>query len=119
MFVNNDFINPGTGEVDPRHMYDSSNFDVFRWPGLEMGIQRSALATFIGVLVMPGIPLVGDNIVIKALRPLKFLCSSIMVKSKTFIFSTMVHPTIFTGKWNMSRRNDQHIDFFSSPVVSL
>ena len=30
MLVNNDFINPGTGEVDPRHMYGSSNFDVFR-----------------------------------------------------------------------------------------
>lgn len=58
MFVNNDFINPTSGRVDPRHMYGTSNFDVFRWPSLEMGIQRSVLATFIGALVMPGIPLV-------------------------------------------------------------
>ncbi len=118
MFVNNDFINPGTGKVDPRHMYGSSNFDVFRWPGLEMGIQRSALATFMGALVMPGIPLVGDNIVKRFSRPLKILCSSIMVKSKTFIFSTMAHPTTFTGKCNMSRCGDHRIDFSSSSVVS-
>ncbi|KAF9535312.1 modular protein with glycoside hydrolase family 13 and glycosyltransferase family 5 domains [Crepidotus variabilis] len=57
MFVNNDFLNPSTGKVDPRHMYGSSNFDIFRWPSLENGIQKSALATFLGALVMPGIPL--------------------------------------------------------------
>jgi alpha-1,3-glucan synthase len=58
MFVNNDFLNPSSGKVDPRHMYGSSNFDVFRWPSLEAGTQKSVLATFIGSLVMPGIPLV-------------------------------------------------------------
>lgn len=58
MFVDNDFINPGTGKVDPKHMYGTSNFDVFRWPSLEMGIQKSVLATFLAALVMPGIPLV-------------------------------------------------------------
>ncbi|KAF8197459.1 modular protein with glycoside hydrolase family 13 and glycosyltransferase family 5 domains [Pholiota molesta] len=57
MFVNNDFLNPSSGKVDPRHMYGSSNFDVFRWPSLEAGTQKSVLATFIGSLVMPGIPL--------------------------------------------------------------
>lgn len=61
MFVTNDFLNPATGKVDPRHMYGSSNFDVFRWPSLESGIQKSVLATFIGSLVMPGIPLVCLN----------------------------------------------------------
>lgn len=58
MFVNNDFLNPSTGLVDPRHMYGTSNFDIFRWPSLENGTQRSVLATFITTLVMPGIPLV-------------------------------------------------------------
>ncbi|THH17817.1 hypothetical protein EW146_g3074 [Bondarzewia mesenterica] len=57
MFVNNDFLNPGSGAVDPRHMFGTSNFDVFRWPSLENGTQRSVLATFITSLVMPGIPL--------------------------------------------------------------
>ncbi|KAF9454524.1 glycosyltransferase family 5 protein [Macrolepiota fuliginosa MF-IS2] len=57
MFVNNDFLNPQTGIVDPRHMYGTSNFDVFRWPSLENGTQRSVLATFVTTLVMPGIPL--------------------------------------------------------------
>ncbi|KAF8964043.1 modular protein with glycoside hydrolase family 13 and glycosyltransferase family 5 domains [Flammula alnicola] len=57
MFVNNDFLNPSTGLLDPRHMYGSSNFDVFRWPSLESGALKSVLATFIGALVMPGIPL--------------------------------------------------------------
>lgn len=58
MFVNNDFLNPSTGLVDPRHMFGTSNFDIFRWPSLESGSQRSVLATFITTLVMPGIPLV-------------------------------------------------------------
>jgi alpha-1,3-glucan synthase len=58
MFVSNDFLNAATGQVDPRHLYGTTNFDVFRWPGLENGTQRSALATFITTLVMPGIPLV-------------------------------------------------------------
>lgn len=58
MFVDNDFLNPGSGVVDPRHMYGTSNFDVFRWPSLENGTQRSVLGTFVTSMVMPGIPLV-------------------------------------------------------------
>ncbi|KZT26358.1 glycosyltransferase family 5 protein [Neolentinus lepideus HHB14362 ss-1] len=57
MFVNDDFINSQTGLVDPRHMYGTSNFDVFRWPGLENGTQMSVLGTFLATIVMPGIPL--------------------------------------------------------------
>ncbi|OCH94959.1 glycoside hydrolase family 13 and glycosyltransferase family 5 domain-containing protein [Obba rivulosa] len=57
MFVDNDMLNPTTGEVDPRHMFGTSNFDVFRWPSLENGTERSALGTFITNLVMPGIVL--------------------------------------------------------------
>ncbi|KAJ3541757.1 hypothetical protein NM688_g6042 [Phlebia brevispora] len=57
MFVDNDFINAMTGKVDPRHMYGTSNFDVFRWPSLENGTARSMLGTYITTLVMPGIPL--------------------------------------------------------------
>ena len=58
IFVTNDFLNPSTGLIDPKHMFGTSNFDVFRWPSLEYGVQRSVLATFITTLVMPGIPLV-------------------------------------------------------------
>ena len=47
MFVSNDFINANTGLVDPRNIYGTSNFDVFRWPSIEDGSQRSVLATFI------------------------------------------------------------------------
>ncbi|KAI0703620.1 glycoside hydrolase family 13 and glycosyltransferase family 5 protein [Cytidiella melzeri] len=57
MFLYDDFVNPNHGNVDPRHMYGTSNFDVFRWPSLENGTQRSVLGTFITTLVMPGIPL--------------------------------------------------------------
>lgn len=67
MFVNNDFLNPHSGVVDPRHMFGTSNFDVFRWPSLENGTQRSALATFVTSLVMPGIPLVSHSpLILKA-----------------------------------------------------
>lgn len=58
IFVDNDFINSQTNEVDPRHMYGTSNFDVFRWPSLANGTQRSALGTFITSLVMPGLVMV-------------------------------------------------------------
>lgn len=58
MFVNNDMLNAISGKLDPRHMYGTSNFDVFRWPSLENGTARSVLGTFITTLVMPGIPLV-------------------------------------------------------------
>ncbi len=57
MFLYDDFINPNNGTVDPKHMYGTSNFDVFRWPSLENGTERGVLGTFITTLVMPGIPL--------------------------------------------------------------
>lgn len=63
MFVSNDFLNAQTGKVDPRHMFGTSNFDVFRWPSVENGTQRSILGTFITTLVMPGIPLVSVRFV--------------------------------------------------------
>ncbi|KAJ7172450.1 modular protein with glycoside hydrolase family 13 and glycosyltransferase family 5 domains [Mycena filopes] len=57
MFVENDLINSMTGDLDPRHMFGTSNFDLFRWPSLQNGTQLSVLGTFIGSLVMPGISL--------------------------------------------------------------
>jgi alpha-1,3-glucan synthase len=58
MFVDNDFVNPNTGAVDPKHMFGTSNFDVFRWPSLENGTQKGLMAAFITNIVMPGVPLV-------------------------------------------------------------
>ena len=58
LFIQNDFLNPSTGEIDPRHMYGMSNFDILRWDGLVNGTQRSAIGTFIASLLMPGAPLV-------------------------------------------------------------
>ncbi|KAG6856082.1 hypothetical protein H0H87_007521 [Tephrocybe sp. NHM501043] len=57
MFVNNDLLNPNTGLVDPRHMFGISNFDVFRWPGLQDGTRKGMLGSFITSLVLPGVPL--------------------------------------------------------------
>ncbi|KAH9946048.1 glycoside hydrolase family 13 and glycosyltransferase family 5 protein [Epithele typhae] len=57
MVTNNDMVNPNTGAFDPKHMFGTSNFDVFRWPSLQNGTQRSVWATFITNLVMPGVPL--------------------------------------------------------------
>jgi alpha-1,3-glucan synthase len=58
MFVSNDFVNPNTDTVDPKHMFGVSNFDIFRWPSLQAGVEKAAAATFITTLMMPGIPLV-------------------------------------------------------------
>jgi alpha-1,3-glucan synthase len=60
MFVTNDFLNWDSGEVDPTHMLGTSNFDIFRWPSLEAGVLKSASATFITNLVVPGVPLVSS-----------------------------------------------------------
>lgn len=50
-------INANTGRFDPRHLYGTSNQDVFRWPGITLGTERQALALFVVSLVMPGAPL--------------------------------------------------------------
>ena len=42
MMLSDDYTNPNTGEYDPRNMYGVSNQDVFRWPGLENGLERQA-----------------------------------------------------------------------------
>lgn len=57
MMVTNDMTNPNTGKFDPRHMYGTSNQDVFRWPAIQHGVQRQLLANFITTLHLPGIPL--------------------------------------------------------------
>ena len=58
LMVHNDFLNPATGDLDPRHLYGTSNFDIFRWQALQNGTQRAVLATFITSMIMPGTPLV-------------------------------------------------------------
>jgi alpha-1,3-glucan synthase len=58
MLMYNDMVNPNTNQIDPRHLYGTSNFDVFRWPSLENGTIRGSFATFVATLLMPGIPLV-------------------------------------------------------------
>ncbi|MBW0472818.1 hypothetical protein O181_012533 [Austropuccinia psidii MF-1] len=57
IFVSNDFLNYETGVVDPRHLYGTSNQDVFRWPSLENGTEKLLLGQMVTNLVMPGIPL--------------------------------------------------------------
>jgi alpha-1,3-glucan synthase len=57
MFVNDDFVNPNNNQVDPKHMFGTSNFDIFRWPSVENGTQKNVMASFISNLLMPGIPL--------------------------------------------------------------
>ncbi|KAH0846408.1 hypothetical protein AYO21_07155 [Fonsecaea monophora] len=55
--LTNDFVNPNTGKVDPRHMYGVTNQDVFRWPSITNGIHRQLLGHFITAIHMPGAPL--------------------------------------------------------------
>ncbi|KAK4213133.1 alpha-1,3-glucan synthase [Rhypophila decipiens] len=57
MLWSNDFINADTGVVDPRHMFGTTNQDVFRWPGIRQGVDRMLLGQFITTLLLPGIPL--------------------------------------------------------------
>src|SRR4051812_38238041 len=58
MLITNDMFNVNTGQFDPRHMFGVTSQDVFRWPGIEQGIERMLLAYFITTIMLPGIPLV-------------------------------------------------------------
>jgi glycosidase len=50
-------VNANTGKFDPRHLYGTSNQDVFRWPAIKNGTQKEVLGLYIVSLLMPGIPL--------------------------------------------------------------
>jgi len=54
MAITNDFVNTQTNVVDPRHMYGTSNQDVFRWPSIINGTERQNLGAFACALVVPG-----------------------------------------------------------------
>ena len=56
----NDFSNPNDGSFDPRHLYGTSNFDVFRWPSVTDGLERQMLGAFITSILLPGLPLVSE-----------------------------------------------------------
>ncbi|KAH8691393.1 alpha-1,3-glucan synthase Ags2 [Talaromyces proteolyticus] len=58
MLLSNDLVNANTGKFDPRHLYGTTNQDVFRWPAIESGTERMLLGMFITTLHMPGAPLV-------------------------------------------------------------
>jgi len=58
MVTKNDFLNPSTGEFDPRHLYGVTNQDLFRWPSITNGTAKNALGSFIVSLLLPGIPLI-------------------------------------------------------------
>jgi len=53
-----DLVNANTGLFDPRHMFGTTNQDVFRWPALSNGTQRQLLGLFVTTLELPGIPMV-------------------------------------------------------------
>ncbi|KAI9742079.1 MAG: Cell wall alpha-1,3-glucan synthase ags1 [Cirrosporium novae-zelandiae] len=57
MLTTNDLVNADTGEFDPRHMWGTTNQDLFRWPAIKHGIERMLLGLYIATLHMPGIPL--------------------------------------------------------------
>lgn len=101
MFVDNDMVNPSTSQLDPRHMFGSSNFDVFRWPSLESGVQRSLLASFIISLVMPGIPLVCVIFYVYSGPQFSPFVSFTMARNKISTFTTMGLRIIFTGELNV------------------
>lgn len=57
LFVSNDYLNSETGLVDPRHLYGTSNQDLFRWSAIKDGTEKMLLGQLITNLVVPGIPL--------------------------------------------------------------
>ena len=58
MLEQHDLVNANTGLFDPRHMYGTTDQDVFRWPALANGTQRQLLGFMVTMLELPGIPMV-------------------------------------------------------------
>ena len=54
MALTNDFVNAMTNVADPRHLYGTTNQDVFRWPSIANGTERQNLGSFACALIMPG-----------------------------------------------------------------
>ncbi|CAH7686420.1 hypothetical protein BY996DRAFT_4584668 [Phakopsora pachyrhizi] len=57
MMVTNDLFNQETGLFDPRHLFGTTNHDLFRWSALINGTEKFLLGQAITNLVMPGIPM--------------------------------------------------------------
>ncbi|KAL1968942.1 hypothetical protein VTN77DRAFT_776 [Rasamsonia byssochlamydoides] len=53
----NDMVNANTGKFDPRHLYGTSNQDVFRWPSIRNGTEKQVLALYVISFVFPGVPI--------------------------------------------------------------
>ncbi|KAJ3045031.1 Cell wall alpha-1,3-glucan synthase ags1 [Rhizophlyctis rosea] len=49
-----DLYNPQTGRLDLRHMYGITNQDLFRFPALDHGIEKSRLANWLVTVMMTG-----------------------------------------------------------------
>lgn len=58
MLEQHDLVNANTGLFDPRHMFGTTDQDVFRWPALANGTQRQLLGFMVTMLELPGIPMV-------------------------------------------------------------
>ena len=74
MLATQDLVNANTGLFDPRHMFGTTNQDVFRWPALANGIERQLLGLFVTTLELPGIPMVffgeeQEHYVLESLAP--------------------------------------------------
>lgn len=57
MLKTHDLVNANTGLFDPRHIFGTTNQDVFRWPALANGTQRQLLGLFVATLELPGMPM--------------------------------------------------------------
>lgn len=57
LITTNDLVNVNTGKFDPRHLYGTSNQDVFRWPAIKNGTQKQVLGLYVITFVMPGVPI--------------------------------------------------------------
>ena len=58
MLREQDMVNALTGLFDPRHIFGTTNQDVFRWPALANGTQRQLLGLFVTTLELPGAPMI-------------------------------------------------------------
>lgn len=93
LLATNDLVNPNTGEFDPRHMYEVTNQDVFRWPAIKDGTSKMLLGLFITTLHMLGIPLL--------LCKFRHLSSPIVALYIQHIFLAWYYLVLETSNWTL------------------
>ena len=85
----NDMVNANTGNFDPRHLFGTSNQDVFRWPSIKNGTHKQVLGLYIITFLFPGAPILnwGEEQAFYVLENTNANCGNSLLHPKREVYS--------------------------------